>query len=70
MTDERQQDEESEQENNLQLSASLREFKFTAGGGWRQYLGPWIGPIILVGLVGFTFFLIIVAIYSSKVILP
>lgn len=60
----------SEQDNNLELSASLKELRFTAGGNWKQYLGPWIGPILLVAILGFTAFLILVAIYSSKVVLP
>lgn len=60
----------SEQDDNLELSASLKELRFTAGGNWKQYLGPWIGPILLVAILGFTAFLILVAIYSSKVVLP
>lgn len=60
----------SKQDNNLELSASLKELRFTAGGNWKQYLGPWIGPILLVAILGFTAFLILVAIYSSKVVLP
>ena len=68
--DEPQQEQPSEQENNLELSASLKELRFTAGGNWRQHLGPWIGPILLVAVIGFTAVMIIVAIYSSKVVLP
>lgn len=70
MDDPQQDKTPSEQDNNLELSASLRELRFTAGGNWKQYLGPWIGPILLVAILGFTAFLILVAIYSSKVVLP
>lgn len=61
---------QADHENDIELKASLRELRFTAGGNWRQYLGPWIGPILLVAVIGFTAFLIVAAIYASKVIFP
>ena len=70
MTDERNDEQKQDHEDNLELSASLKQFRFSAGGNWKQYLGPWIGPILLVAIVGFTAFLIVVAIYSSRAILP
>lgn len=68
--DDPQNDAKADPEDNLELSASLKQLRFTAGGNWKRYLGPWIGPILLVAVIGFTAFLIVVAIYSSKVILP
>lgn len=61
---------DKEHEDDIELKASLKELRFTAGGNWRQYLGPWIGPILLVAVIGFTAFLIIAAIYASKVVFP
>lgn len=69
MADE-QKPSEHDHENDIELKASLKELRFTAGGNWRQHLGPWIGPILLVAVIGFMAVLIIVAIYSSKAILP
>lgn len=68
MADEQQKP--SEHENDIELKASLKELRFTAGGNWKRYLGPWIGPILLVAVIGFTAFLIIAAIYASKVVFP
>lgn len=70
MTDEKPEDKERNHENDLEISASLKEFKFLAGGNWRQYLGPWIGPIVLVAIIGFAAGVVILAIYSAKVLLP
>lgn len=65
-----EQPKKQDHEDDLELRASLKEFSFNVGGGWKQYLGPWIGPIVLIAIIGFAAALVIVAVYSTKAVLP
>lgn len=48
-------------EDEIEISANLRGVSVRAGGGWKRYLGPWLGPIVLVLVLGGVAALIIFA---------
>lgn len=60
----------NEENDDLEIHANLKGFNMRAGGGWKKYLGPWLGPIVLVAVLGLAIGVIITTLYAVKVVMP
>ena len=62
--------ERSSHDDDFEIRANLKGVSVRAGNGWKKYLGPWLGPIVLVAVFGAAVALIITAFFAVRMVSP
>lgn len=64
-----EQQRHDNENDDFEIRADLKGVSVRAGGGWKKYLGPWLGPIVLVAVFGAAVGLIVTAFFAANLVM-